>query len=287
VLAVLVVAGLTLPIWYRWVGEFTYVGFTVETPGRAWLCFAIGLAALPFGLGLMRGTASGTGAISRWLLSPRREEELQERVEQLTETRASAVDTAATDLERIERDLHDGAQARLVSVALDIGIAEEKLAGGDHEAAKELMARARAGAKEANAELRSLARGIRPPLLADRGLEAAVRELAARSPVPTAVSVDLPERPAANVETAAYFVVAEALTNVAKHSGAATATVRLTRLGDRLEVEVRDEGAGGANADGDGLAGLRRRVEVLDGTLTLTSPAGAGTILRAELPCAS
>jgi signal transduction histidine kinase len=280
-------AGLTLPIWHRWAGDYSYVGFDVNTTGRAWICFAIGLAGLPVALALTRGAAAGTGALLRFLLAPRREEELAARVEELTETRAGAVSTAAADLERIERDLHDGAQARLVALALDLGIAEEKLRAGDADAARDLVRQAREEAKRANAELRDLARGIRPPLLADRGLEEAVRALAGRIGVPAHVSVDAPERLDASVETAAYFVVAEALTNVVKHSGAASASVRVTRLGDRLEVEVRDEGAGGADPDGAGLTGLRRRVEALDGRIELVSPSGGPTILRAELPCGS
>ncbi|HVW18820.1 MAG TPA: sensor domain-containing protein [Solirubrobacteraceae bacterium] len=285
-LPVWALGGITLPIWWRWTGnDYEYVGFAVNTAGRSWICFAIGIVALPVGLLLVRGVAAGTGAMARWLLAPSREKELEARVETLTETRAGAVSTAAADLERIERDLHDGAQARLVALALDLGIAEEKLAAGDADAARELVARARDEAKRANSELRDLARGIRPPLLADRGLDEAVRALVLRTRIPVAVSVDVPERPDAAIETAAYFVVAEALTNVAKHSDATSASVRVTRLGPRLEVEVRDDGTGGADAEGDGLLGLRRRIEALDGRLDLASPEGGPTVLRAELPC--
>ncbi|HWI21873.1 MAG TPA: sensor domain-containing protein [Baekduia sp.] len=293
--------GLAMPLLYRQssddgfsvlsttidASDVSYFGFTVDSQGLAWLSVAVGIAIIAISLPLIRGVTAGTAAMSRWILSPSREEELEQRVEQLYETRAGIVDTAASDLARIERDLHDGAQARLVALALDIGIAEDKLASGDHDEALKLMAEARAEAKRANDELRHLARGIRPPLLADRGLEAAVRELAQRNPLATTVSIDVAERPPVNVETAAYFVVSEALTNATKHSGAASATVRVTRIDNRIEIEVRDTGTGGADPDGAGLAGLRRRVEALDGTLTITSPADGGTILRAEMPCGS
>jgi signal transduction histidine kinase len=254
-----------------------------------WSAFAatgIGIAAAPLGLALIRGTAAGSGALARALLAPRTEE-LEERVEVLQATRAGAVDAAAAELERIERDLHDGAQARLVAIAMDLGLAQQKL-DEDPEHARQLLAEARDGASAALVELRDLARGIRPALLAERGLAEAVRAFAARSPVPATVTADLGEgRMPEPVESAAYFVVAEALTNVAKHAGARRATVSLVRRGDALEVLVVDDGHGGANLDGSGLKGLRARVEALDGTLGVASPAGGPTMLRAELPCAS
>ena len=246
----------------------------------------IGIAAAPLGLALIRGSAAASGALAQALLAPRTEQ-LTERVEVLQATRAGAVDAAAAELERIERDLHDGAQARLVAIAMDLGLAQQKL-DSDPEQARQLMAEAREGASAALVELRDLARGIRPALLAERGLGEAVRAFAARAPVPASVTAELgDERLPEPVESAAYFVVAEALANVAKHAGAKRATVSLVRRGDSLEVLVVDDGHGGANADGAGLKGLRARVEALDGTLGVASPAGGPTMLRVELPCAS
>ena len=247
---------------------------------------AIGIAIAPLALALVRGPASATGSLARALLAPRTEE-LEERVEVLQATRAGAVDAAAAELDRIERDLHDGAQARLVAIAMDLGLAQQKL-DEDPEQARQLLAEARDGASAALVELRDLARGIRPALLAERGLAEAVRAFAARSPVPATVTADLgEERMPEPVESAAYFVVAEALANVAKHADAKRATVSLVRREDKLEVLVVDDGHGGANPDGGGLKGLRARVEALDGTLGVASPAGGPTMLRAELPCAS
>jgi signal transduction histidine kinase len=209
---------------------------------------------------------------------------LTERISTLESTRAGAVDVQEAELRRIERDLHDGAQARLVALGMSIGMAEQKLAT-DADAARALLAEARVGAGEALRELRDLARGIHPPVLADRGLEAAVHALAASSPIPVAVSVENPDRAKPPVESAAYFVVAEALANAGKHAGASRVTVRIARTGNILTAEVEDDGAGGADASGSGLSGLRRRVEALDGTLTVASPAGGPTTIRAELPC--
>jgi len=209
---------------------------------------------------------------------------LQQRIASLETSRAGAVDVQEGELRRIERDLHDGAQARLVALGMSLGMAEQKLAT-DAEAARELLAEARAGAGEALRELRDLARGIHPPVLADRGLDAAVRALAAGSPISVTVSATLPARPSAPVETAAYFVVAEALANAGKHARASRVDVRISRAGDALVVEIHDDGAGGADPRGGGLAGLRSRVEALDGQLSVLSPRGGPTTIRAELPC--
>jgi signal transduction histidine kinase len=215
-----------------------------------------------------------------------REQALVRRVEELTRTRAGALDVQAEELRRIERDLHDGAQARLVALSMLAGRAEAQL--DDRPEVAELVRQAREEAGAAIRELRDLARGIAPPVLADRGLVAAVESLAVRSPMP--VEVDAPPlgRLVPAVETAAYFVVAEALTNAAKHGGGAPATARLDRRGDVLRVEVADTGPGGADPGrGSGLSGLRSRVAALDGTLTVASPSGAGTTIVAELPCGS
>jgi signal transduction histidine kinase len=210
----------------------------------------------------------------------------QRRISVLEQTRAGAVDVQGTELRRIERDLHDGAQARLVALGMSLGMAEQKLQG-DPSAAAVLVAEAREGVEEALRELRDLARGIHPPVLTDRGLEAALAALTDRSPVPVDVEADLSGRPPAPVETAAYFVAAEAIANAGKHAGASRIVVRLARTPAALVVEVRDDGHGEADPSGAGLTGLRRRVEALDGTLSVVSPSGEGTTLRAELPCAS
>jgi signal transduction histidine kinase len=212
---------------------------------------------------------------------------LTARISALETSRAGAVDVQEAELRRIERDLHDGAQARLVALGMSLGMAEQKLAGAtaDPDAARVLLAEARAGAGEALRELRDLARGIHPPVLADRGLDAAVRALAAVSPVKVTVSVSLASRPKAPVESAAYFVVAESLANAGKHAHAGRVDVRIGVSDGRMTVEIRDDGVGGANANGSGLQGLRRRVEALDGRLLVVSPPGGPTTVRAELPC--
>jgi signal transduction histidine kinase len=222
-----------------------------------------------------------TGRALPW----RRERQLTDRVEELTRTRRGALDVQAAELRRIERDLHDGAQARLVALSMKLGRAEERL--GDQPELAELVRDARIDAAGAIAELRDLARGIAPPVLADRGLAAAAEALGARSPMPVTVEARLDRRLPPVVETAAYFVVAESLTNVAKHTSDAAAHVSLAVSDGRLGVEISDDGPGGADPEGSGLTGLRRRVEALDGTLTVTSASGQGTTVRAELPCES
>ncbi len=220
------------------------------------------------------------------LFASPRHAEMAERIETLESTRAGAVDAQETELRRIERDLHDGAQARLVALGMNLGMAEQKLAD-DPERAGELLAEARLGAEQALRELRDLARGIHPPVLADRGLEAALASLANSTPMKVTMSVDLDERPAPAVETAAYFVVAESLANAGKHAQAKRLDVRIVRTSDLVDVRVEDDGIGGANPEGSGLRGLRRRVEALDGTLSVISPRGGPTRIRAQLPCAS
>jgi signal transduction histidine kinase len=218
-------------------------------------------------------------------MSPEREAALSARVDQLTRTRSGALDVQAAELRRIERDLHDGAQARLVALSIRLGMAEDRMA--DQPEVAEMFREARTEASAAIAELRDLARGIAPPVLADRGLAAAVESLGKRAAIPVEVDAHIPRRPAPVIEAAAYFVVAEALTNVAKHARGATGHVTLAGERRRLVVTVADDGPGGADPEGSGLTGLRHRVEALDGTLTVTSPPGAGTTIRAELPCAS
>jgi signal transduction histidine kinase len=214
-----------------------------------------------------------------------RRSSLEARIDVLQTTRAGAVEAAEVELRRIERDLHDGAQARLVALGMSLGLAEQRLAD-DPEGAKLLLEEARAGAEEALRELRDLARGIHPPVLTDRGLEAALAALVARIPLPVDLDVELSQRPGAAQETAAYFVAAEALANASKHAGASRIEVRIGEQGGALVVRVVDDGCGGAEAQGDGLAGLSRRVEALDGTVRVTSPAGGPTVVEAVMPCA-
>ena len=272
---------LTLPAWW-WAmpGDAKYLWFTVDTFEEAVGAAAIGVVFLPLAVFAQRPLALAQAHLARWLLAP----SLAARVERLTETRAGAVDAATSELQRIERDLHDGAQARLVALAMDLGMAEERF-DRDPDGARELVGEARREAKRALSELRDLARGMRPSLLAERGLAPAVAALAARSPVPTSATVDVPRKPPAQVETAAWFVVSEALANAAKHSGAGRAAVRLTARDGHLQVEVADDGRGGADPAGAGLKGLAQRVEALDGTLEVHSPPGGPTVVRALLPC--
>jgi len=221
----------------------------------------------------------------RHALPTAREQALADRVEVLTRTRRGALDVQAAELQRIERDLHDGAQARLVSVAMNLGLAEELLSK-DPRSLSELLAEARSSTLTALDDLRTVMRGIQPPVLADRGLEGAIRALALDLAVPVTVSGGVPGRVPVPVESAAYFAVCECLANVVKHSGAARAVVDLSHRRGVLSVAVRDDGAGGASlTTGSGLRGVARRLEVFDGTLALTSPAGGPTVVRMEVPC--
>ncbi|MFE2425651.1 sensor histidine kinase [Streptomyces sp. NPDC059373] len=238
---------------------------------------------LPF---IARGLANADRAMVRGLLQP--SDELERRIAELESDRGTVVDTAAADLRRIERDLHDGAQARLVALAMDLGLAKEKLLEGraDNEAeVAKMVDEAHGEVKLALQELRDLARGIHPAVLTDRGLDAALSSVAARCTVPVSVTVDLPGRPAPAIEGIAYFTVSELLQNVSKHSGARTAGVELWRSDDRLMIQVRDDGQGGASAaGGSGLAGLAERLGSVDGLFVVDSPAGGPTAITAELP---
>ncbi|MFA3874247.1 sensor histidine kinase [Streptomyces sp. MMCC 100] len=212
--------------------------------------------------------------------------ELAERVRVLTETRRDAVDTSAAELRRIERDLHDGAQARLVAMGMDLGTIEALLEK-DPAKARELLAQARRSSADALTELRELVRGIHPPVLAERGLGDAVRALALRLPVAVEVAVDLPGRADAPVESAAYFAVSEVLTNAVKHSGADRIWIDVHHDEGRLRVSVTDNGKGGAAIGaGSGLAGVERRLGTFDGVLAVSSPAGGPTMVTMEIPCA-
>jgi len=208
---------------------------------------------------------------------------LRARIDMLTRTRRQALDAQAAELRRIERDLHDGAQARLVALTLQLGRAELRVR--EQPQVRGLIREAQREAQLAIAELRDLARGIVPPLLADRGLGAAVESLAARYGLGTSIDVAVYRGLAPAIESAAYFVIAEALTNTAKHAGACRSWVALRDERSALAVTVGDDGRGGADPRGSGLAGLRARVEALDGNLRVDSPAGTGTLLEARLPC--
>ncbi|MFG2877058.1 histidine kinase [Streptomyces sp. NPDC048337] len=224
------------------------------------------------------------------LLGPNRARELERRVEDLAESRAGVLDAADLERRRIERDLHDGAQQRLVALAMNLGIARATLPDLPPEA-KAVIDEAHREAKEAIEELNSLVRGLHPAVLEDRGLDAALSGIAARAPFPVELTVDLASRPGATVEAVAYFVVSEALANVAKHARAEHCSVRLVRTagrrGDVLTVTVTDDGVGGADPGrGTGLVGLRKRVGSVDGTIMISSPPGGPTVITVELPCA-
>ena len=258
-------------------------GVTGEVPMV--LLFAAGVAVLLTAPWVAQGWVQVDVALVRALLGPRGDAELVARVEQLTDTRERVVQAGDAERVRIERDLHDGAQQSLVSLAMSLGRARAKL-DDDPVGARVLLDQAHGDAKRALAELRDLARGIHPAVLTDRGLDAALSAVAARSPVPVSVQVDVPERPSPTIEAVAYFVVAEALTNVAKHARARAAAVRVLQAGERLYVTVLDDGDGGADLTlGTGLTGLRDRVAAVDGRLALSSPAGGPTELTVELPC--
>ena len=222
----------------------------------------------------------------RVLLRREPDADLAGRVEQLTQTRADAVDSAAAELQRVERDLHDGAQARLVALGMSLRAAEH-LIPTSPQAAVALVAEAREASSKALTELRDLVRGIYPPVLADRGLGEAVRALALDTPLRTETDIVLPGRLDAPVESACYFAVAEALTNAVKHSGARQAQVRIRHARSMLRVEVTDDGCGGADpAQGSGLAGIERRLGTFDGILAVSSPPGGPTMIVMEVPCA-
>jgi signal transduction histidine kinase len=255
-----------------------------RTFGGTFLIAAAGLAMLLVAPWLMRAGTAMDLALMRRLLGPRR---LAERVRELQVSRARAIDDAAAMMRRLERDLHDGAQIRLATLAMNLGMATEKLGADgpppDLAQARELIALAHRGAKDALADLRDLVRGIHPPVL-DNGLGDALATLATSSAIPVAVNVELPERPTPAIETIAYFCAAELLANAAKHSRAAHIGLDVVRSGEHLMLSVQDDGLGGANPDGPGLSGLARRIAVVDGRMRVKSPAGGPTRVEIELP---
>jgi signal transduction histidine kinase len=247
----------------------------IDTPQPFWPSWAI--------LGI--AIALAVHVLVQRALPPSRKKELAERVDVLTRSRRGVVDVQSAELKRVERDLHDGAQARIVSLAMNLGLAEQ-LVQRDPDAATELITEARQSALTALDELRTVMSGIQPPVLSDRGLAGAVQALALDLSVLTIVTADLPGRPAVPVESATYLAVAECLANVAKHSQARRAWVTLGYAHGLLSATVGDNGVGGADISrGTGLAGVARRLEVLDGTITIHSPAGGPTEVTMEIPC--
>ncbi|MFC6082115.1 sensor histidine kinase [Sphaerisporangium aureirubrum] len=294
-LALACVGGAVFPL----VGAPLWWVFPAEEPQRF-----IGVPVTGWSGALAMGATQAVvaGAVSWWavpwlarrhargclaVLAPSAEERLTDRIGELAQSRAGVLDAHAAELRRIERDLHDGTQARLVAIAMRLGLARESLPGGADALAR-LLKEAHEGAEEAMTELRDVVRTIYPPILADRGLAGAVSALAARAGIPVEVELGELGRLPAAVETCTYFIVAEALTNAAKHSGAGRVLVRVARRDDRLLIEVTDDGRGGADeSSGTGLAGVRHRAAALDGTVLVSSPPSGPTTITAELPCAS
>src|SRR5580700_3115736 len=284
------VVGLTLPLYAGQLpgGGPSIGGHLFSGPKPLAICAVAGLVILLAAAPLTRGLGSADAALARWLLSPPRDAELKARVTELEVSRERVVDAAEAERRRIERDLHDGAQQRLVALAMELGRAKAKLAD-DVDAAAALVDQAHADAKAALSELRDLVRGVHPPVLTDRGLDAALSGLAARCPVPVSLQVDVPVRPRPAVEAVAYFTIAEALTNIAKHSRATHASVTVDGgpgPAGTLNIVISDDGIGGADAAGAGLSGLADRLAGIDGALFVESPPGGPTIISAVIPCA-
>ncbi|MFF4319061.1 histidine kinase [Streptomyces sp. NPDC001568] len=276
---------------YAWEWMFPADGWITGSGASPYydLITATGLLALLVTPWVAALTTRLDAAAAIALLGPNRARELERRVEDLAESRAGVLDAADLERRRIERDLHDGAQQRLVSLAMNLGIARATLRDLPPEA-KAVIDEAHREAKEAIEELNDLVRGLHPAVLEDRGLDAALSGIAARAPLPVELTVEPSRRPGPTVEAVAYFVVSEALANVAKHARAARCRVHVAPVtgprGDLLRVVVTDDGAGGADpAGGTGLVGLRKRVGSVDGTLSINSPLGGPTVITVELPC--
>jgi signal transduction histidine kinase len=278
-------AGVWRPIVHSGGGDW-YTFVPVTSQNTATLAGLLGFVYLGLGMWLTPKIMYAHARMTRSMLAPTRERELELRVARLTETRSDALDTQAAELRRIERDLHDGAQARLVAMGMSLGTIEHLLER-DPARARKLLSEARESSSKALTELRDLVRGIHPPVLAERGLGDAVRALAMASPLTTEVTVDLPGRLEAPVESAAYFAVSEILTNAAKHSGARRVWLDVRYEEGMLRIMVTDDGQGGADMSrGTGLRGIERRLGTFDGVIALSSPPGGPTIVTIELPCA-
>ncbi|WP_433007085.1 sensor histidine kinase [Kribbella sp. CA-294648] len=276
-------------VWVTPDGVFTepFGGLFTVNVATSFLMIPFGFFAFLIWLAAGERLLKGAAYVGKSLLGPTESAQLAIRVRELSDSRAETVDTQAAELRRIERDLHDGAQARLAALSMSLGMAEEMVARDPAQAAA-LLTEARESAGTALSELRDLVRGIHPPVLADRGLEGAVKALALSLPFKVDVTIDLPGRPPAPVESAAYFAVAEALANALKHAAATTAWVQLTHENERLHILVGDDGVGGATVrPGGGLYGIERRLAAFDGTLTVASPTGGPTTVIMELPCES
>ncbi|XVQ86264.1 sensor histidine kinase [Microbispora siamensis] len=285
------VQDITYPLWWRALPAEdrtpTLVFWDVHDDAGALAVAILGVGMAVCFLALGTGMARLQAWPGRRLLAPTADIDLSLRIAQLSATRAAALDAHAAELRRIERSLHDGAQNRLVAVTVLLGAARRALAR-DRADAEDMLERAQETAEQALAELRTVVRGILPPVLADRGLAGALTGLATNCGVPCRVDVDALGRCPASIEATAYFVTAEALTNISRHSRARHATVTVRREGDRLSLRIEDDGVGGADErHGSGLTGIRSRVEAHDGRLTLTSPPGGPTTLDVELPCGS
>jgi signal transduction histidine kinase len=281
---------ITAPAWLDAIAGLRLPGtpLTVPSLGSVALVLAVtaGVVMLAVAASLSQLIATLHRGVVTALLCTSESRVLRRQVEELRQSRSAVLDVEATELHRIERDLHDGAQQRLVALMIDLGLAAERV-DADPANAKRLILDGQSQAREALAEIRDLVRGIAPPILVDRGLVAALLSIIGRGPVPTTLANGLNsgERLPPVIERAAYFVVTEALANVAKHSGAASCEVRLRREAGRLVVEVWDDGAGGASVQpASGLAGLESRLAGVDGTLAITSPPGGPTLVRAEIP---
>jgi signal transduction histidine kinase len=259
------------------------------TSGRgAAAAAALGVVGLVFvAPWITLAAANIQASMARGLLGPSQDQALVQQVSRLETSRTAAVDSAEAERRRIERDLHDGAQQRLVALAAGLGAAREKL-DDDPEQARAMVSEAHEEAKAALKDIRDLVRGIHPVILEDRGLDAALSAIVAKSPVPVTLDVQIAERPPAAIESAAYFIVNEALTNIARHASATRAYISIARAGGRLVVEVRDNGRGGADATlGTGLSGMRERATALGGKMYVISPPGGPTTISVELPCGS
>jgi signal transduction histidine kinase len=298
--------------WPGWVWLGLLIPFAIvqsvrmglRVPGRRALGVQFGISAVVMGILIWVWLMAGPGypwplwpllalvlalAVHALLFPPRggvREKELEERVGALTRSRRSVLEIQELELRRVERDLHDGAQARLVSLGINLGLAEQMMEA-DPAQAKRLLSDARSSAGAALSDLRDLVRGIHPPVLADRGLEGAIRALVVTVPIPVEVTVDLPPGGLPDpLESAVYFAVAESIANIVKHSHARHAWIRIERTGEMLCVVVGDDGCGGADPEwGTGLSGVANRLAAFDGTLSVVSPHGGPTILRVEVPC--
>ena len=261
-------------------------GIVAARVPEAFLATAIGVAILPVVAYLITAYAAGRAALTRTLLLGRRDAASNREVVELTRSRARIMQAMDGQRRRIERDLHDGAQQRLTGLIMTLGMARLELAAAP-PAARDLVETAYQQARTTLTELRDLVHGIHPQVLTDRGLAPAVAEIAERCPVPVDVHLDLPHRPPQPVEAAAWFIISEALTNIAKHSNARHARIDAHQRGHVFVLEIHDDGSGGADpTEGTGLVGLADRVSVLGGRITLSSPAGGPTVLHAELPCA-